>query len=162
MMMYDAEVGRFKEILVAGGLHIDPLLHPWVIIRAMDVPERKCAQLTGCIRQLLVDRATVQARFLAEAGFANAGADAEPYLGGDDHDAIETEAEGHNVHMLVLFDEDVDDPDYIYEASNMSLSEEEGEGSDEETDLDEKEVTRDLIVVSDSDSDIGSVCSQEL
>lgn len=53
MMVYDVEVGEFGKLITAGGLEVDPLLHPYLIIRAEAVAEHKCLRLTGCIRRLM-------------------------------------------------------------------------------------------------------------
>lgn len=175
MVMYDAEAENFGSLLTAGGLQVDPVLHPFIIIRVEAVAEHKCPRLRGCIRQLTSERAAAQVKLEAEVavyeaegvGLSDGGLgdggnmDIIPF-GWDDIDS------SPGVQVMVLFDEDPKDPDYVDESSELGMSEEERGVSEEEEEAVESEVevkrkiVIDLTTLSDSSSDSSSVCSQAL
>jgi hypothetical protein len=193
VIMYDAEVEKFKGLPVSGGLRVDPVLHPFIIIRAQDVQEHKCARLPGCIRRLMNARAAAQGRLDMDIGRAFANVQAAGTLGEGSRDGVRSAGFGEeseddvgsaglgdvytsngffnlsdidirpDVWVMVLFDEDPNDLDYVDDGSDGFFSEEEMGRSDEEDEAvetdreDERKVVIDLTNLSSS-----SVCSQEL
>lgn len=174
-MMYDAEAEEFVPLITEGGLQVDPVLHPFIIIRARHVPEHKCPWLLGSIKHLMNTRRAAQEKFDADVGLEGGDARFGPMGVGVDTGPVDEEANTptflnlsdidtrSDVRVMILFDEDENDPDYVCESSVESSSDEEMSISDEEdeaieTDLeDEIEVVIDLTHLSSD-----SICSQEI
>lgn len=161
LMVYDAEVGEFGKMITAGGLEVDPVLHPFLIVRAEIVAEHKCPRLSGCIRRLMRARAAAQERRGATINEGMAGGHpgsentnrAEP-----DWDEIES---GPNIRIMVLFD-DSEDSDYVDHSSDGSM-ESDGVVSEEEEEAVETDVEVERKIVIDLTlNDSSSDCSQEL
>lgn len=171
-MMYDAEVGEFGNLITAGGLEIDPILHPFLVIRAQSVAEHKCPRLPGCIRRLMRERAIARARRAAEIAAFEVEVLGLP-AGNNENtatdeldwewDEIET---GPGVRVMVIFEDDPADSDYVDGSSEGSTTEEEGILSEEEeeaveTDT-EVEVKKRIFIDLTTLSDTASECSQEI
>jgi hypothetical protein len=180
-MIYDAETHQLVPLLSTGGLFADEVLHPFIIVRVLDLVDGECTRLRGCIRKLMRDREAAQNRRDAEIGFAHAEAEmpilteigavgGSGALGdagsvvGPVGDLLDLGREsGLDVRVMIVFDEDPKDLDYVDEASdgNSSGGEEssEGEGEAVETDheAEEKAVVGLACLASDD-----SFCSQEI
>lgn len=53
LMIYDVDAGEFVPLLTGGGLEIDSMWHPWVIIRLRQLRECQCSNLRESINHLI-------------------------------------------------------------------------------------------------------------
>lgn len=60
MEIFNAEAEEFIPMFHSGGLEVDSVLHPWIIIRARSLQDRECKGLTERIRRLLESRTGAQ------------------------------------------------------------------------------------------------------
>lgn len=181
-MIYDAETGDFVQLLTTGGLLVNELYHPFVIIRAQYLRDYECAGLTRCIDELMAGRRAAKLRDeerlleRASAGRTNvAGGEirgessrhsdtgnAGPASGDVSDWPFDMEG-GVDIRVIAVFNDDPNDHDYVEQSSDGRPSEtdEVVDSSDEEEeametdDEDEREVI-DLTYLSDS------TCSQEI
>lgn len=61
LTIYDAETGEFVPLLTAGGLLVNDILHPWVVVRVPELQDDECQDLAECIGSLLETRDEAQA-----------------------------------------------------------------------------------------------------
>lgn len=59
LMIYDIDSGEFIPLLTGGGLEIDSIWHPWVIIRLRQLRECQCCELRDSIAHLIEIRRNI-------------------------------------------------------------------------------------------------------
>lgn len=57
MEIFDAELDEFIPMFTSGGLEVDSVSHPWIIVRARTLQDRECKDLTERIGSLSKSRA---------------------------------------------------------------------------------------------------------
>lgn len=155
---YDAEVGQWMSMLTAGGLHMNVILHPWVIIRPCGMQDHECPSLQEWIDHMMQAREDARRLMNGGAGVVSAGGNGSGNGGArDELNVHDTDSGDEFPDILeVLGLDNPNDSDYVDRGSEADSSESEVEviietsvgyetDEDEAMETDDEEDQREVI-----------------